>query len=568
MRALLPCTLAALLVASAGCRGGGGGGVGGSGFSGLWGPRLPEAPPGALEAQVRERAAKGGPAAEALERFYAGRGWRPVWFEGGRERKQLAGFLAELCRAEADGLDVAPAGALHAQLRALQQRPEDWPRVEVALSEGLLRHALERLQGRVAPRRHGWRGPPREADLAAVLQEATQGDPREALARLLPSDPGYARLREALAQHRALEARGGWPVVPTGPALELGARDPRVAVLRQRLAATGELEAKDAGPGPDAELFDARVQEAVKAFQARHGLEQDGTVGGATLRALRVSTAARARQLQANLERWRWLPAPAAGRSVWVNVPAAELEAREGTRTVQRMRVVVGRPDWPTPTMADAARALVLHPEWRVPPRIAKEELLPRLKEDPEAVAKMGLQVTQAGSPVEHDEVDWDAEDARTELRLMQAAGPGNPLGKVKFVLGNRLSIYLHDTPARAAFTATDRALSHGCIRVEQPDVLALFLLRDAEGWDRAKLDAAFAEVKTVDLPLPAPVPVQLTYFTAFVDEDGRVQFRRDVYARDAELVQALGLREPVSEADAQARAAACGGGASVVAGR
>jgi murein L,D-transpeptidase YcbB/YkuD len=208
------------------------------------------------------------------------------------------------------------------------------------------------------------------------------------------------------------------------------------------------------------------------------------------------------------------------------------------------MRVITGEPDWATPVLTDEMSELVLNPSWAVPRRIAAEDILPKLREDPGAAARMGLQVrTSDGEPVDASGVDWGAlGEEPGPYRFGQAAGPGNPLGRLKFVLPNRFRVYLHDTPGKKHFALPERALSHGCVRVEQPEKLAAWLLAGAEGWSEERLNAELETGKTQTVALPAPVPVHLLYWTAFVTEDGQVHFRRDVYRRDARMIEALGL--------------------------
>ncbi|HZI10102.1 MAG TPA: L,D-transpeptidase family protein, partial [Myxococcus sp.] len=500
-----------------------------------------------VEAHLKEK--PGDDTRQALHRFYDARGFEPAWFKHGAPQLHVLAYLSALCDVETEGLrpEHYGHGELEEGLKALMKGGADdaWAGLELKLTSSFLTLASHLATGQLSPKAHGWHVKPRELDAVTVLHEAmTRGDVAGALRALSPTSPEYAGLKKALARYRALEAAGGWPRLPAkGGPLEPGMTDPRVRTLRERLQATGELGPP--APGTE-EQFDATVEEAVKAFQQRHGLEPDGKVGGRTLAELRVPVEERIAQLLVNLERWRWMPSDFGERHVRVNVAAFELEAVRPGAPPLRMRVIAGEKEWATPVLTDEMSELVLNPAWAVPRRIASEDILPKLRADPGAAARMGLQVrTTDGEPVDASQVDWSAlGEEPGPYRFGQAAGPGNPLGRLKFVLPNRFRVYLHDTPGKKHFALPERALSHGCVRVEQPEKLATYLLSGAEGWTEERLLAELETGKTQTVALPTPVPVHLLYWTAFATEDGQVHFRRDVYGRDARVREALGLEE------------------------
>ncbi len=545
-----------------------------------------EGAPARFESAVRVQVEKAsGATSRALLRFYKTRGFQPAWFShDGSVRPQVGQYLAALGEAEAEGLrpERYHRSELEAALRrlVLGGQPEDaWVEVELRLTSSFLTHASHLLSGQVPSRVLASRTkPPGAVELAAVLEGAlVSGDVAGALRSLSPSHMGFVRLREALGRYRTIAAAGGWPLVPEGEPLERGMKDPRVAVLRERLRVTGDLPsapeervlypgAPGVGmtalvgelvraaneevapesplrPSPE-DLYDAEVEEAVKTFQRRHGLGADGKVGRETLEALRVPVEERLAQLAVNLERWRWMPRELEPRYVRVNLPAFELEAVERGEPVLRMPVIIGTPDWSTPVFEDEVEYLVLNPEWHVPQGITEEEVLPKLREDPGAAGRLGLKVLDraTGQEVDPFAVDWNGLEAgKCPYRFMQAPGESNPLGRVKFIFPNRFAIYLHDTPDPKLFEQTNRAFSHGCVRVAEPAGLADFMLRGHGGWTRESLAAAMAaggEPRRVELP--TPVPVYFLYWTAFVDEEGRVGFRRDIYHRDAAVRRAL----------------------------
>ena len=550
--------------------------------------------PSPFEAAVRARAAREpGQTSKALVRFYESRAFQPAWFsDEGSVRPQAGQYLAALSEAGAEGLSPERyhRSALEESLRQLTLgggQEAAWMEVELRLTSSFLTYASHLLSGQVSSRPlQGRVKPPGGVELASVLEGAlASGDLSGALRELSPKHEGFVRLREALVRYRAIAAAGGWPLVPEGAPLEPGMRDPRVVVLRERLRVTGDLppapEERQLYPGspgvgvaalvgdlvraameeraPEVplpptpeDLYDAEVEEAVKTFQQRHGLGVDGKVGRETLKALRVPVEQRIAQLQVNLERWRWAPRELGERYVLVNLPAYELEAVEQGRTALRMPVIIGAQDWHTPTFQDEVEYLVLNPEWHVPRAITQEEVLPKLREDAGAAGRMGLTVLDraTGEPVDPATVDWSGVDeGALPYRFAQPPGGSNPLGRVKFIFPNRYSIYMHDTPNREAFAEVQRALSHGCVRVAEPEKLAGFLLQGDEKWTEEALVAAMeAGGRQRRVDLPAPVPVYLLYWTAFVNADGRVEFRPDVYRRDPAVKQALAV-EPAGGA-------------------
>ena len=321
--------------------------------------------------------------------------------------------------------------------------------------------------------------------------------------------------------------------------------DPRVVALRERLLATGDL----AVGGADAmDVFDEPLADAVARFQRRHGLDDDGAVGPKTREALNVSAATRVRQIELNLERWRWLPQDLGERHLLVNVPGFSLRLSEHGEDVLSMRVIVGRVVRRTPVFSDTMRYLVFSPSWTVPPTILRADKLPALRKHPALAVEQGFRVLhlREGAWVEVDPLtlDWSSVTPAT-IQLRQKPGPKNALGLVKFMFPNAFSVYLHDTPARELFAKSRRDFSSGCIRVERPAELAQALLRDDPVWTPEAIRAAMESGEERSVSLPKPIPVHIEYWTAWAGSDGVVQFREDIYERDAKLDAALRLPPP-----------------------
>jgi len=306
----------------------------------------------------------------------------------------------------------------------------------------------------------------------------------------------------------------------------------------------GDLAQEKAQPG---NLHDKDLVEAVKYFQSRHGLEPDGVVAGATLAAMNTPVEARIAAMVLNLERRRWMEDELGPTYVFVNLADQHLKVVENEKTVHDTRLVVGKPYQRTPVFSELMTYVVFNPYWSVPPSIAVNEYLPKLRRDPGVLARENIRVLGAGgSELDPFAVNWNGMTS-FPYTLRQDPGQGNALGRVKFMFPNPHNVYLHDTPAKGLFARASRLFSHGCMRVQNPEALAEVLLK-AEGWDRARIAKAIASNEQVIVNLKRKVPVYVNYLTAWVNKDGSAQFRADVYGRDQRLAAALGRAKAATQ--------------------
>ena len=349
----------------------------------------------------------------------------------------------------------------------------------------------------------------------------------------------YDWLREALARYREIAAEGGWPSIPSGPTLKPRMTSERIVPLRQRLQRTGDLA--DAQTG-DPEDFDEALKRAVTAFQKRHGLAPDGAVGPMTLAALNVPVEQRIDQIRVNLERIRWVYKELPEDYVIVDIAGFHLYLVQEDEIVWQARAQVGKPYRDTPVFRDSMRYLEFNPTWTVPPTILREDIMPRLKHGPDYLAERNMRILDhSGKPVDVSTIDWPSIAAGNfPYILRQEPGPNNALGRVKFMFPNKHAVYIHDTPSKSLFAHNERTFSSGCIRVERPFELAEVLLDDPERWDQQGIQQLLDSRRTQRVNLKEPLPVLILYWTAEANAEGRVHFRRDVYDRDAPVLDAL----------------------------
>jgi murein L,D-transpeptidase YcbB/YkuD len=361
----------------------------------------------------------------------------------------------------------------------------------------------------------------------------------------------YYAIQTMLEQYLSLRDAGGWPAFSsTGPVLESGDISAEIPAMRDILWRTGDLAESARGDV----RFNGELLRAVMRFQERHGLTADGIVGKRTRQALSVDVDARIAQLRLNLERARQLPRDPGERYIWINTAAFELEVYEGSRVPLSMRVIVGKQEHQTPVFSEKLSYLVVNPYWHVPTKLAVRDLIPAMLRNPHYFNQRGIRVLSGwqsdATELDPQSINWGAYDGSRYLpyKLRQDPGPGNALGRIKFMLPNRYSVYLHDTPGTHLFERPVRTFSSGCVRVEKPLELARYVI-GRDDIESQQLQAIIDTGENQVISLPEPIPVYMVYQTAWVDTNGNAQFRDDIYARDPALA-ALIQRDVLPNSD------------------
>ena len=479
--------------------------------------------PGASERR-KERA--------AVSFFYAAHGFAPVWSTDGKPSGSVRSVLDRLARAGDDALTLPTAAPT--DFKAVGT-PEEIVAAELALTDAVVAYARQASGSRVDPKGISplIGSLPTLADPAEVLDEVSGAgaDAGDKLAALNPAEPRYVALRDKLAELHAKSrpAKNAGKPVPPGPTLHIGMRDKRVPALRARLAAP-------AGFGDDAEdiLFDSGLSEALADWQRANDLPTSGALDKRTLAALNGNAPHASSRLEgtliANMEMWRWMPHDLGTDRIEVNIPDYAVRVFHGGRVVDEHRVVVGKTDTPTPLFSNAMKYLIVNPYWNVPQSIIKKEMLPKGGGSLDYLEGRGYEVGVHNGMA----------------TVKQLPGPKNALGQIKFLFPNDYSVYLHDTPSKSLFAASKRAFSHGCVRVDKPFAFAESVLNDAvpEGtrsrWDQNKLEDMVGD-KEHYVNLARPLPIHIEYFTASVEDGGRVKLREDIYGYAHAVAAALG---------------------------
>ncbi len=497
-------------------------------------------PQGALAQITAFKQAVAETAAEdpALSAFYRETEYEALW-TGRDDAKRRTALVAALEAAGDHGLpaDRYRPAALR-ELLAGVRSAADRGRVEVEISRLFLRYAEDIQSGVLDPGSvdAGLVLDPPRRDRLAQIRAFSQSSPAAYMRALPPQSQGYVRLLKEKRRLERLVGQGGWGAPVRAGKLEPGDSGPQVIALRDRLIRMGYMD-RSAAAG-----YDAALQQAVQRFQRQHGLAEDGVAGDNTLAAINTQARTRLQQVIVGLERERWLNKPLGARHILVNQADFHGYVVDDGKVSFETRVVVGRTrsDLRTPEFSDVMEHMVINPTWNVPRSIATQEYLPQLKQNPNAVGHLRL-IDARGRVVNRQNVDFTQFNERNfPFDMKQPPSPSNALGLVKFMFPNRYNIYLHDTPQKSLFGRNVRAFSHGCVRVQRPFELAYHLLAPQTPDPKGVFHRALDSGRETQIDLQSPVPVHLTYRTAWVDPKGGVNYRADIYGRDGRIFDAL----------------------------
>ncbi|SCM78736.1 ErfK/YbiS/YcfS/YnhG family protein [uncultured Pleomorphomonas sp.] len=479
--------------------------------------------------------------ADAVAKVYAARGNQPLWVEGDHYSDKAKAVIARLADAVEDGLNPLDYALPEADLSAPDT--ELVANADLRVSMAVATFAEQASGGRVAPlsiSKDITRTPERIPADRALATVAEAGDAAAALDGFNPPTEGFRRLKAMLAEVRAAKSNAEAAPEPVALAKSLkpGMSDAGVPALRKRLGV--------AAPGDDLfdpELYDEALIAAVEAFQKENGLTADGVVGSRTLALLNGAHRDVEGEIIANMEMWRWMPRDLSQDYVLVNIPEFKVRVFRHGQQVHEARVVVGKATNQTPVFSGEMQYLVVNPYWHIPESIKVKEMLPEIQADPAGYfSRHGYEVTWDGQLIDPTRIIWD-ENAVKAVGIRQVPGEANALGNIKFMFPNKHAVYLHDTPLRSLFNRDVRAFSHGCVRVDDPMAFADAVLQGDPQWTVPKLQAMFGgDEKRVDIA--THLKVHLAYFTAFVDDGGKLQIRDDIYGHTQAIKKALGMSQ------------------------
>ncbi len=488
------------------------------------------------------------------ERFYSERQFQPAWSRDEAVSDQAQRLMQALKESGREGLNPADyrIDQIESLLTQVMQHyditnsvtVETWSELDMMLTDAFFAYGTHVSKGRLDPGKwfYQWIPYHRSVDLVQVLTEALdKKDVEGALRSLPPRYPAYAQLRTELANYRRIAADGGWIAIPGKTTLKKGINSHAVSLLKHRLVISGDFNAAALVLN---DHFDGRLQEALQRFQERHGLNANGVMDEETRKALNFTVEKRIRQIEWNMERWRWLPDELGPRYVMVNIPDYRLFVVENQTTVMSMKTVVGKAAQPTPVFMDNMTYLELNPTWNLPNSIVAEEMIPKVKKTPDFLTKKRIRIysnwSSNAKEIDPNTIDWaKVNPKKFPYRMIQDTGV-NPLGRIKFMFPNQFDVYLHDTTQKGLFQQSKRMYSHGCIRVERPYDLGEWVLRDDTSWSKTRLLTEIKKGKRQVVNLPKPITVYVIYLTAWFDTRGHIHFRDDIYDYDKSLEKVL----------------------------
>ena len=478
---------------------------------------------------------------EEVRLFYEKREYQFAWFNNDGMTEAVPNFYNQLQNYSADFDDDsfkisqldAKISAIETEENASKIDQKENEQLELLLTTTFFKFSKKAYSGVTKnPHQLDWFIPLKKKNYQALLNSLILKDEDDKTNE--PVNKYYKTLRAKLREYRIIQDKGGFPKIVTDKKiLAVNDNDSCVLNVKKRLFLSGDLKSND-----KTTLFTADLAKAVANFQERLGLPTDGKIDSATLTELNRTVDFRIRQMIINLERLRWLPQEVGDDYLVVNIPEYKLHVFEAKQLVWEANVVVGKEAKRTSIFKGSVSQIVLNPYWNIPNSIINEEILPKLKQDASYLEKNNMELLSGGEVINASRINWSQYSKNVPFEMRQKPGADNSLGRMKFLFPNGFNIYLHDTPAKELFDRNKRDFSHGCIRVENPKRLAVYLLRNDKDWTEDKIDLVLKTTTETKISLKPKVPVYITYFTAWVDHKGNLNFRNDIYNLDDKLAK------------------------------
>jgi murein L,D-transpeptidase YcbB/YkuD len=477
--------------------------------------------------------------------FYRKNKGETKWLNKAKPNQSYNAFLQAVRNSSSYGLNPD-----HYDLRFIREsvtslyNKDEVANLDVRITASFFLFTTHMIEGRIRTignNNYIWKRPVDDENDVNLLLHNKAESLEEALMALHPKSEQYRKLHEALSYYRRLDDPSQHTLASANAVrIKPGLNHPMIPEIRRRLMLT-DLEPYPVNVG--SVYYDEQLLEGIKQFQRRHGLAADGIISETTLKYLNQSFKEKAALIELNMERLRWLPRETSEDYISVNVPEYTLRVYNNNQMKMEMKVVLGTEYNATPIFVDTLEYIVFSPTWNIPASILEEEAIPNLIDDPEYYDKERFRIYKNGELIDPEEEDWMDEDLDPrDYKIVENPGPGNSLGLVKFIMPNNFNIYMHDTPADHLFSKRKRAYSHGCIRLEKPTLLAEYLLRDQSQWDTRSIEKAMRN-EPVTVHLKKEYPVMIEYRTVWVDEDGLLNFREDVYGHDKRQLAQLNRR-------------------------
>ncbi|MBT3178182.1 MAG: L,D-transpeptidase family protein [Desulfobacula sp.] len=480
---------------------------------------------------------------ETLTSIYEENSFQPFW----TDTSIAATFIDTLRAAKYEGLEPNDYHYDFLVKKIPNSSAESKSLRDVLLTDAFLLYSNHLLSGKLKPEdlHPEWNLQRRKEDIIALFKRSVNSENLFSnLEKIKPKQPGYIELKKKLKYYYDLTEEIKY-IVSKGSILKPKTTDKRIPEIRNNLEI---IEMTRLTVPEDKTLYDDDLFVLIKQFQGRHGLNSDGWIGDNTIKMLNMSISDRINVIKVNLERLKWMPDDYGETYILVNLSDYMLSLYKGNRLAAQHKVIIGKSYRKTPIFSDKMTYLVFNPTWTVPPTILKNDIIPAVRKDKDYLKKKNIRIfkvnTLNAGEVASEDLDWENLSGKNfPYTLVQIPGPSNSLGQIKFMFPNKYNIYIHDTPDKQLFQKEEKNFSSGCIRVEGPVKLAEIILKDLPEWNREKIDSIIATNKETTIRLPKPIAVHILYWTSWVDDNGVIQFRKDIYSRDVAVLEGLKKR-------------------------